>query len=123
MSKKSIKLSTNRVFKGSVRFQLAEDGSLEQILKVFQPSSEPQSVPVFRTKYGQLRISKHTLTATITFNRDRLSYDDIVQLFYSETDEIADYISTHQAEIREAARAAYTDKAPVVQLINEEEAA
>lgn len=113
MSKK-LKLTTGQSYKSSVRFCLNPDGSMEQVIKIFNPKDEPTSVKVMTTAHGRLNLTKHGLSATITFDREKTSFDDMVQQFYAETDDMAAYITSHQPEIRQLAAESFTSQKPNV---------
>lgn len=120
---KNIKIEANKAFRGSIRFNIDKDGALEQVINLYKQSDETVATTLLKTKFGKLTASKHGLSATISFNREKMNYDEIVQQFYAETDEMAEYIAHHQPEIKEAIRIAFDNKAQNIIVLKGDNAA
>jgi len=114
---KTLKIQTGKAFKGSVKFNIAKDGSLEQVINLYKSAEEPQSVTLLTTAHGKLSATKHGLSVSLAFPREKMEPQAIVERFYAETDEMAEYISTHQPEIREQIRQAFADKSQTITIL------
>ena len=117
------KITAGKAQRGSVRFNINKDGSLEQVINLYKESEEPVSTVLLKTKFGKLTASKHGLGISVFFDREKMNYDEIVERFYAETDEMAEYISNHQPEIREAIRQAFGNKEQTITVLKGGDAA
>lgn len=120
---KTFKIQAGKAQRGSVRFNINKDGSLEQVINLYKESEEPVSTVLLKTKFGKLSASKHGLSASVFFDREKMNYDEIVERFYAETDEMAEYIAHHQPEIREAIRQAFGNKEQTITVLKGGDAA
>lgn len=120
---KTFKIQAGKAQRGSVRFNIAKDGSLEQVINLYKESDEPVSTVLLKTKFGKLTASKHGLGASVFFDREKMNYDEIVERFYAETDEMAEYIAHHQPEIRESIRQAFGNKEQTITVLKGGDAA
>ena len=117
------KITAGKAQRGSVRFNINKDGSLEQVINLYKESEEPVSTVLLKTKFGKLTASKHGLGISVFFDREKMNYDEIVERFYAETDEMAEYIANHQPEIKEAIRQAFGNKDQTITVLKGGDAA
>lgn len=107
---KTLKIEAKKAYRGSVTFNVTKDGSLEQVINLYKAAEEPTSVVLHATPHGKLSATKHGLSIGLAFPREKMDYDEIIAQFYAETDEMAEYLGTHQPEIREQIRQAFEAK-------------
>lgn len=120
---KVFKIEAGKAQRGSVRFNIAKDGSLEQVINLYKQNEETVSTVLLKTKNGKLAASKHGLGISVFFDREKMNYDEIVERFYAETDEMAEYIAHHQPEIKEAIRQAFGNKEQTITILKGGDAA
>ena len=123
MKSKVLKIEAGKAQRGSVRFNITADGKLEQVINLFGKNEETVSTVLLKTKFGKITASKHGLGVSVFFDREKMNYDEIVERFYAETDEMAEYISNHQPEIREAIRQAFGNKEQTITVLKGGDAA
>lgn len=114
---KTLKIQTGKSLRGSVKFNIAEDGSLEQVIKLSQPAEEPQSIVLHTTAHGKLTATKHGLGASLFFDREKMDFETIIEKFFEETDAMAEYINSHEPEIREEIRQAFGAKSQTIKML------
>lgn len=120
---KVFKIEAGKAQRGSVRFNINKDGSLEQVINLYKQNEETVSTVLLKTKNGKLSASKHGLSMSVFFDREKMDYSEIVEQFYAETDEMAEYIAKHQPEIRETIRKTFGNKEQTITVLNGGDAA
>ena len=96
---KTLKIEAKKAYRGSVTFNITKDGSLEQVINLYKAAEEPTSVVLHATPHGKLSATKHGLSVNFSFPREKLSYDQIMNHVYDETDEMMAYLQIQQPEI------------------------
>ncbi len=118
-----MKVLTGKAHRGSITFSVGQDGQLEQVIKLYKESTEPQSVTLLSTAHGKLVATKRGLSMSLAFSREQMDFDTIKEKFYAETDEMAEYLATHQPEMIEEIRKTFTAKIPSITILKGGEAA